>query len=1023
MKLLQILSLVGLCLLFTPARPAAFDTTLQNENGAGVRGRLRWGRPATGRERNPNPRNLLPWQLLREREQARGERLVSHPPSMLVPGVDPPIAHPVFQITPTYPSGGGNATAIAVGDFNGDGKPDLAVSNECFDPDCKAGSVGVLLGKGDGTYQPVVRYKAGALFTQSVAIGDFNGDGKLDLAVSNLCTDVNCTGSGSVSVFLGNGDGSFQPAVSFATRSGGQLVTGDLNGDGKLDLVMVNGLAIGVLLGNGDGTFGAELDSQSGGRGPVAVALGDFNGDGRLDLAVGNIDSNDVSILLGNGDGSFQSAVTYASGGIEPSAVVVGDFNGDGNPDLAVLNAFSKSDTSTGSVRVFAGKGDGTFTLTTGFRLQGGPGIDLAAGDFNGDGKLDLVATVCGDDCGASVLLGNGNGTFQTARIFDAESVTAAFAAVGDFNGDGKADLALASFCACDQASLTVLLGSGNGDFQASREYPTGGLGQTPMALGDFNLDGKPDLAVADQCVDSACTNSSVRVLLGRETGTFQPGAVYATGGFGAMSVPMADFNRDGKPDLVVANRCIESLDCTNGSVGVLLGNGNGTFQAPVSYPAGGVFTSSVAVADLNGDGKPDLVVANQCSNLDQCTPGSVAVLLGNGDGTFQAPVTYSPGNDSAFFVAVGDFNGDSKLDLAVVRSCDFAECPSPGDSVAVLLGNGDGTFQSPVIYSSAGFGAMSVAVGDFNEDGNLDLAVADDFSVGVLLGNGDGTFAAAVSYPTSGGSVGVGDFNGDGKPDLVFSGRDVLLGNGDGTFNAAQNYNPAHILGFSLVVADFNRDGKPDVAVGSSNLITILTNIANPFHYATATAVTSSADPVSLGQMVKFTATVTPAFARATMTGKVTFSDGGHALASVSVSNGRAAFSTSSLNVGTHAITAIYDGDENFLPSTSPVLTEMVDKAATSTTLTSSRNPSVFGQSVTFRAHITGAFGGIPTGTVTFKNRSAILGTVVVTGARATFATTTLKPGRHTIVAVYSGDGNFLSSRSPGLVQTVSRR
>ncbi len=329
------------------------------------------------------------------------------------------------------------------------------------------------------------------------------------------------------------------------------------------------------------------------------------------------------------------------------------------------------------------------------------------------------------------------------------------------------------------------------------------GSGPDSVAVGDFNGDGKPDLAVANY------GDGTVSVLLGNGDGTFQAAVSYGAGS-GPASVAVGDFNGDGKADLVVANS-------TDGTVSVLLGNGDGTFQAAVNYGAGSG-PASVAVGDFNGDGKADLVVGN-------CNDGVVSVLLGNGDGTFQAAVSYGTGSGPAS-VAVGDFNGDGKADLAVATYTD--------GTVSVLLGNGDGTFQAAVSYGT-GSNPASVAVGDFNGDGKADLAVANygDGTVSLLLGNGDGTFQAAVNYGTGSNpaSVAVGDFNGDGEADLAVANYNdgtvsVLLGYGDGTFQAAVNYgtgsNPA-----SVAVGDFNGDGKPDLAVanGGNNSVSILLN------------------------------------------------------------------------------------------------------------------------------------------------------------------------------------------------------
>jgi PKD repeat protein len=310
---------------------------------------------------------------------------------------------------------------VAVGDFNGDGRQDLAVASDF------SNTVSVLLGKGDGTFQTPVNYAAGS-DADSVAVGDFNGDGRQDLAVANA-------GSNSVSVLLGKGDGTFQTPINYAVGSGPvSVAVGDFNGDGKQDLATANqfGGTVSVLLGKGDGTFQTAVNYAAG-NGPHSVAVGDFNSDGKQDLAVANADSNSVSVLLGKGDGSFQSAVDYAVG-TNPISVAVGDFNGDGEQDLVTANADSNS------VSVLLGKDDGTFQTAVNYDT-GDLAQSVAVGDFNGDGKQDLA--VANTDNIVSVLLGKGNGTFQTPINYAAGTFPE-FVAVGDFNGDGKQDLAVA---------------------------------------------------------------------------------------------------------------------------------------------------------------------------------------------------------------------------------------------------------------------------------------------------------------------------------------------------------------------------------------------------------------------------------------------------------------------------------------------------------------------------------------------------------------------------------------------------
>ncbi|HZL37246.1 MAG TPA: FG-GAP-like repeat-containing protein, partial [Tepidisphaeraceae bacterium] len=554
------------------------------------------------------------------------------------------------------------AVSVAVGDFNGDGNVDLAVEDDA--------GVSVLLGNGNGTFQAAMNYAAGDI-GNSITVGDFNGDGKADLAIA---------GDG-VSVLLGKGNGVFQPAVNYDAGSVYYSVAvGDFNRDGEADLVASGRDGI-VLLGNGNGTFRAAANYALGNN-QGSVVVSDFNGDGKTDLAVANTNSNNASVLLGNGDGTFQPAVNYGVGSF-PYSVAAGDFNGDGKADLALANFESNN------VSVLLGNGNGKFQAAVDYAVGTQP-QSVTVGDFNGDGKTDL-AVANFESNNVSVLLGNGNGAFQAAVNYAAgtqpQSVT-----VGDFNGDGKPDLAVADV----GGGVSVLRGNGNGTFQTAVNYATGSYPYS-VTVGDFNADGRADLAVAND------NSGNVSVLLGNGDGTFQAAVNYAAGS-GPASIAVGDFNGDGKIDLAVAN-------ANSDNVSVLLGNGDGTFQAASNYAAG-ISPVSVTVGDFNGDGKPDLAVA-----LADYYSNNVSVLLGNGNGTFQPTVNYTAGTRPQS-VTVGDFNGDGKPDLAVADSFSF------GSGVDVLLGNGNGTFQAAVNFF-AGNAPYSVAVGDFNGDGKTDLVVA----------------------------------------------------------------------------------------------------------------------------------------------------------------------------------------------------------------------------------------------------------------------------------------------------------
>src|SRR5208282_2796039 len=285
----------------------------------------------------------------------------------------------------------------------------------------------------------------------------------------------------------------------------------------------------------------------------------------------------------------------------------------------------------------------------------------LAIGDLNGDGYSDLVVTNANG--GLGVLLGNGDGTFQTAVTYDLGTYPwELFAAIGDVNGDGHPDLVLAACLdggnGC-RSGVSVLLGNGDGTFQTALTYDAAGFVAQSVAVADVNGDGHPDLLVANLCKDSnncggGVGPGGVSVLLGKGDGTFQPAVSYKSGGDNADSVVIGDVNGDGHPDVVVANAC-QTGSCNNGVVGVLLGKGDGTFQPAVSYNSGRYTVGSVVIGDVNGDGHPDLVVAEYNGN-GYMPPGHVSVLVGNGNGTFQEPVTYfSSGGSDASPVAIGD--------------------------------------------------------------------------------------------------------------------------------------------------------------------------------------------------------------------------------------------------------------------------------------------------------------------------------------------------------------------------------
>lgn len=387
--------------------------------------------------------------------------------------------------------------SVAVGDFNGDGRPDLVVTNSA----ANAGNgVSVLLGNGDGTFQAHVDYAASSRPT-SVAVGDFNKDGTLDLAVTNCFANT-------LSVFLGNGDGTFRPRMDYATDINPQwLAVADFNGDGNLDIATANygpdysGGSVSIFLGKGDGSFTSQ-GAYPAGVNPFGVLVGDFNRDTKVDLAVvNNNGSYGVWILLGNGDGSFQPPVYYATG-LNPRVGVVADLNSDGNLDLAIANCIENN------VSILLGDGNGHFSTPVNYSV-GAYVQTLAGADFDGDGILDLVAANSGSGS-VSVLKGNGNGTFQPHADF-ATGNGPMTVTVSDLNLDRAPDLVVTN---TSDNTVTVLLNTGT-DFSISASTFSPGTvrrGQSSFSTVTLRLlnpfDNPVNLACSVQPTQSAPTCS-----------------------------------------------------------------------------------------------------------------------------------------------------------------------------------------------------------------------------------------------------------------------------------------------------------------------------------------------------------------------------------------------------------------------------------------------------------------------------------------------------------------------------------
>jgi len=644
-------------------------------------------------------------------------------------------AAPTFSAKTDFTTGNG-PIGLVIGDINGDGKPDLSVANK------NSGTVSVLLntttpGASTPTFTAETSFNTGSGPTTSVSLGDFNGDGKLDLAATAV-------GANGVSVLLNTtATGASAPAFSSANNFNTgfnplSVSIGDINGDGKPDMAVLNqGLnTVSVLLnttttGAITPTFSTKTDFTTG-NSPAAVIICDLNCDGKPDLSVTNQGENSVSVFLnttttGVSTPAFTAKKDFTTG-TGPAILSIGDFNGDGKPDLSVPN----SSTTSFSVllnTMTLGVSTASFSAATSFVTGINPSI-LVTGDFNGDGKLDVATSNTGSNT-FSVLLNNttpGASTpaFLTKKEFAAGNNPYSITC-GDLNGDGKPDVAVVN---AGSNSISVFLnttvpGAAIPAFTAKTDFTTG-ISPNSITLGDINGDGKQDLVAAN------FTGSSVSVFLNTTTsGALTPSFTTKTD-FTILgnpaSVRLADINGDGKPDLITANNNSENaavfLNTT--TPGALTPN----FTTRTDLVTG-TNPNCVAIGDLNGDGNPDIVTANSLG-------GNISVLINNTTPGSLTPDFYLHADFNLgiallpYYIMIGDITGDGKPDLAAVNY-DINTV-----SVARNLTTPGMPFVSLTSISDFNTGGTptSGAMGDINGDGKRDLIVLNqsDGTVSVLL-------------------------------------------------------------------------------------------------------------------------------------------------------------------------------------------------------------------------------------------------------------------------------------------------
>lgn len=731
--------------------------------------------------------------------------------------VSVPAVPPVNLYAPrAYLTGSGPSSSVSA-DFNGDGVLDVAVANRT------SNTVTILIGTGDGLFTEAASYASGN-GPAKIAAADLNNDGNVDLVTLNT--------EGTLSIFRGSGNGTFLAALTTPVAAGSSdFAIGDFTGDGKLDLAVPSSLGntFSILSGNGDGTF-SQLPATATSYSPNQLVAADFNNDGKLDLAITYRSFSSYAIFLGTGSGTFQperlKALTNTG---ELTRIAAGQLNGDTKVDL-VITSVEAFPSGIAAIHAMIGAGDGTFTEKPAIPIGRNPSA-LVLAHVDNDNRLDiLTATNSGDQL--ELLYGLGDGTFSpTVTLTAPQSVTSIN--VSDFNNDGRGDIALTSYTAglftvFQQTAVTrAFIGA------PANYFPGSGIPGS-LATGDFDKDGKTDLA-------AGVHNSSLAISFKGDGA----GHLTAKNDIPLTHTPtgilVTDLNQDGADDIV-----------TNGdstaSISVALSNGNGTFPTPAAYTVYGA-QYRTATGDFNGDGIPDLAVANY-SNV-------VSILLGTGTGTFGSPTTFNAGI-SPHDIVSGDFNGDGKLDLIV------SNMDATAPAINVLIGNGAGAFAAPIPYPVSARTDFLVT-GDFNQDGKLDVAVNnfDTSTVSVMLGNGDGSFGAKTDFPAGfapNDMIRV-DLNNDGVPDVVTANGNgyisVLFGLGDGTLLPAIHY----WTGNSTTVAagSFTSSSRVDLAVGDAlrGGVMLLLNTTQPSFES------------SYPQVIATTATTAQVLVKSTVSGR----------------------------------------------------------------------------------------------------------------------------------------------------------
>lgn len=920
---------------------------------------------------------------------------------------------PIFPVQPDLPiyqPANGCASCVYVlsqavsGDFNGDGRLDLAyIESPTQGPSAAISNNFVVIAFGQLTAAPVqMATELQACTPVTIAAADLNNDHKLDLAV--VCQQ------GYLDLLLGNGDGTFlSPAhASLPSFTVSSMTFADFNGDGLPDasyLGFASGVAsYAVAINSGKGQFAAAKTYPLSLTSPTGIAAGDFNGDGKQDLVFG------PGFVLGNGDGTFGTAQSLP--GVTGN-FTVGDFNHDGFSDLA----YSINSSTASPLYLLPGSSSGLSGQPTTLSTPEFPNAVLLALDLTGSGNLDLIAYPPADD-GISILLGDGKGGFSNPISFE----TSQLLAFADLNADGKPDL-IGADPTQQGLSLPIYYGNANGTLQAA---PLNLVNGSSLTLADMNGDGLPDAVVSA---------GVPLIYLSNGNGQFTP-VPSPLQNISATFAATADFNGDNHTDVASISpgtTCI-GAECAGGGpqpaqISILLGNGDGTLTLKSTVNLQQEVVTAVLATDFNRDNKTDLLVT-----YANASTGGALYLAGNGDGTFAAPVPVPLLGQSPSRLALADLNSDGKPDFVVADT---------SGTIVAYLNNGDGTFTptSQILQ----FLALDLLVEDVTGDGIPDLITSNSQAISVFHGNGDGTFTAnpifSSALPASTTIAGtpwiqVGDLNGDGMPEIGVTyfapqGRLVVfLNQGSGSFQedpsnyfaGSASYPSQQFLAFGQLNENAIASGKDqylDALVLTTAGLTSLLNQNNPDPPVVPTLTLSPANgqlTVTAGQTVTINAVLSTLGATAP-SGTVTFFANQLQIGSAPVSQSQASLGIPIQASGVITVQAVYNGDANYGSATA-FLDLTSTATSTTTTLTSTSATVTQGASVTFTATVVPASA---TGSVTFSDGNAVLGTGTLALGAATYSTASLTTGSHSITAAYAGDTNDVPSTSPALSLTVT--